>query len=132
MSHTDGFYQPEHVVDDGSLDLVPLTEDPTNEEVASWLDFIRGQRGDASESPVGDEDGEDESTMTGTLILMTDLSLGRAINDTQLIDSLGHRFTIAAGNNFTVKVNGAEVTNENMLPEFDFSHSGPRIHNGEG
>ena len=86
LKHTDS-YPPIAVVSDGKLDELPLDKDPTGGQVKGWRQFIQGKN-------------------TGTLILMTNLSLGRALNDEQLIDSLGHRFTITVGHHFKVSVNG--------------------------
>jgi hypothetical protein len=102
LKQREGTYRPTPIVSGGTLEALPVDKDPTNgQQVAHWRNFIQGRK-------------------AGTLILMTKLSLGRAINDAQLIDSLGHRFTIAVGHNFSVSVNGQLATIENMLPEFDF------------
>jgi hypothetical protein len=103
LKNVSGAYRPTLVVDGGDLKDLPFNQDPTGGKVRYWRDFIK------------------QGKSVGTLVLMTSLSLGRAINDAQLIDSLGHRFTIAAGgHNFSVRVNGKLATTENMLPEFDF------------
>ncbi len=102
LRNADGAYKPTPVADGGDLKDLPVDRDPTGGRVRHWSDFIK------------------QGKSTGTLILMTSLSFGRAINDAQLIDSLGHRFTITAGHNFSVSVNGRLATTENMLPEFDF------------
>lgn len=101
LKQTNGSYRPIEV-HDGSLDGLPITKDPTHGQVRLWRDFI------------------DSSTKTGTLILMTELSLGRAINDGQLISSLGQRFTITTGHDFAVEVNDDPATTKNMLPDFDY------------
>jgi hypothetical protein len=101
LKHSSGEYPPAVIVTDGKLEDLPLGKDPTAGQVAEWRRLIKPKN-------------------TGTLILMTNLSLGRALNDAQLIDSLGHRFTITVGHNFAVSVNGTTATPENMLPDFDF------------
>jgi hypothetical protein len=103
LKNVDGAYKPALVMDEGDPKGLPFDQDPTGGQVRYWSDFIK------------------QGKRAGTLILMTSLSLGRAINDAQLIDSLGHRFTITAGgHNFSVSVNGKLATTENMFPEFDF------------
>lgn len=98
----DGAYRPIQIFI-GDPSSIPRDKDPTKQEVGRWASFIA--KGDSA---------------SGTLILMTKLSLARAINDLQLINSLGQRFTIATNHNFTLKVNNENVTSSNMLPEFDF------------
>lgn len=57
---------------------------------------------------------------SGTLILLTDLTLKRSISIDQLIKSIGQRFTVILGRpDFTIKVNGTVVNEENALPEWD-------------
>jgi len=102
LKQKDGSYQPIKIVAGGSLDDFPMDDDPTDRQVGIWRDHIQ------------------QGTKSGTLVLMTNLSLGRAINDAQLINSLGHRFTITTGHDFTVRVNEKLATTANMLPEFDF------------
>lgn len=99
---TDQSYIPTQISVGVNLDELPLANDPTRGQVAAWQSLLK------------------KGKKTGTLVLMTKLSLGKAINDEQLINSLGHRFTIATGHNFTLSVNGQTATTENMLPDFDF------------
>lgn len=101
LKEVDGSYPPVPILLGGKIDELPIEQDPTGNQVAKWRELITEKK-------------------SGTLILMTNLSLARAVNDAQLIDSLGHRFTIAVGNNFAIRVNGQTATTENMLPEFDF------------
>lgn len=101
LRQSSGEYLPAIIVSDGKLEDLPLDKDPTAGQVEEWRRFVKPKS-------------------TGTLIIMTDLSLGRALNDDQLIDSLGRRFTVAVGHGFTVSVNGTAATAENMLPDFDF------------
>ena len=103
LKHAEGAYSPTLIVNGQDLKDLPIAKDPTTgAQVTHWRDFIQ------------------QNKKSGTLILMTNLSLGRAINDAQLIDSLGHRFTITIGHNFNVSVNGQLATKDNILPEFDF------------
>lgn len=102
LKHANGNYKPTPIANGVSLDELDLDQDPTKAQVGHWRDFVKKHKS------------------TGTLILMTDLSLGRAINDAQLLDSLGNRFTIAVGHGFAINVNGVPATTKNMLPEFDF------------
>ena len=92
-------YKPDLVVDGGALDSLPLDKDRTG-QVAKWREHIKAKK-------------------TGTLVLMTGLSLARAISDEQLMDSLGHRFTITHGHNFAVTVNNKLATVQTMLPDFE-------------
>lgn len=101
LKQVKGDYRPALLANGISLKDLPVQRDPTG-QVARWREFVKQTRS------------------TGTVILMTNLTVGRAINDAQLINSLGHRFTIAVGHNFSVKVNDQLATTENMLPEFDF------------
>lgn len=102
LKQANGEYKPEVIATAAGLGDLPFDKDPTNGQVAHWRDFVNKRKG------------------LGTLILMTRLSLARAINDAHLIDSLGHRFTIAVGHGFSLSVNSKLATTENMLPEFDF------------
>lgn len=94
-------YTPDVIANGLPLSDLPTDKDPTGGQVQQWHARL-GTSG------------------TGTLVLMTDLSLGRAISSQQLLNSLGHRFTIAASGAFSVHVNGELATSDNMLPEFDF------------
>ena len=93
-------YRPDPIVIDGSLDSLPLDKDRTG-QVEQWRKHV-------------------QMTRHGTLILMTDLSLARAISDKQLMGSLGRRFTVTVGDDFEVTVNGQVATADNTLPEFEF------------
>ncbi len=96
-------YKPELIVEGEELETIPVEQDPTG-QVAAWKKLIE----------------EKTTEKTGTLLLMTDLSLKRAISDSQLIDALGTRFTVTLREDFKVLVNNSVVTSENGLPEFDF------------
>lgn len=93
-------YRPEPIVAGGDLDSLPLDRDRTG-QVAKWRERVR-------------------AAGSGTLVLMTGLSLARAISATQLLDSLGNRFTVTRGNDFEVTVDGEVATTENTLPDFEF------------
>jgi hypothetical protein len=92
-------YRPEVLFDGGLLDSLPVSSDATG-QVEIWRQHIQPKS-------------------SGTLVLMTDLSLGRAISESQLIDSLGTRFTVTLQAGFTVKVNGVIASAVNALPEFE-------------
>lgn len=103
LGRTDGEYRPVIVADGVPLTDIPLGADPTESgQVGEWVELVR------------------EGGAGGTSVLMTDLSLGRAISDSQLTSSLGQRFTVATGHQFAVAVNGNVATTELLLPEFDF------------
>lgn len=92
-------YRPEIIVD--GVKLAELSDDKdTTGEVAKWRDFI---------APVG----------SGTLILMSELSLGKEVNPDQLSQSLASRFTIAEGRGFELAVNGKTVSYGSALPHLE-------------
>ncbi len=93
-------YHPTVLFEGGPLDSLPADKDATG-QVEVWRQQI-------------------QSGKTGTLVLMKDLSLGRAISEGQLIDSLGTRFTVTLQGGFTVKVNDVVASTVNALPEFEF------------
>ncbi len=57
---------------------------------------------------------------TGTLVLMSELSISRAISQEKLLESLGSRFTVMTGGKIEITVNDAAVTSENSLPKFEY------------
>lgn len=92
-------YPPTSVVADGAIEDVRARPDPTG-EVERFLNLI----GDG----------------TGTLVLMTDLSLLRQMNVAQLRRAMGRRFTVTLSrSDFIVTVNGDRVTEDDALPEFE-------------
>ncbi len=93
-------YHPTVLFDGGPLESIPAANDSTG-QVEVWRQRI-------------------QSEGTGTLVLMTDLSLGRAISESQLIDSLGTRFTVTLRGGFAVTVNDVVASTGNALPEFEF------------
>lgn len=57
---------------------------------------------------------------SGTLIVLTNLTLKKAISSEQLLHSIGQRFTIAIGRpDFNIKVNNVLVTEDNALPQWE-------------
>ena len=93
-------YEPEIVFEDLPLASFPTDEDTTG-EIAKFKDFI--------------EDG------SGTLILLSSLSLLRAISPTTIIEGMGRRFTVTLSRtDFEVTVNGTAITTEQSLPTFEF------------
>lgn len=117
LRQADGEYKPQVLATGVPLNNLSDSHDPTAaNQVASWRDqLLSGKK-------------------HGTLVLMSKLTVSRAISDSQLINSLGHRFTVASGHGFVVTVNGAVATNENMLPDFDFRipETGYSVENVEG
>jgi hypothetical protein len=93
-------YMPDLVADGVTLDELPLNEDPTG-QVTEWRQMV----------------GTDG---TGTIVLMSDLSLSRAIPQSGLLSSLGERFTIAIDRGIEVAVNGEKASSKNALPELEF------------
>ena len=102
LEQTDGeaTYEPEVVAQDCVLEDLPCEEDETG-QIGEWRDRVR-------------------DTGSGTVVVMTRLSLSGAIGDRQLLDSLGRRFTVAVGGEFSVSVNGVAATVHNTLPRFEF------------
>lgn len=92
-------YHPEILADGISCDQLPLDQDLTG-QVSSWLKFI--------------------AQGTGTLVLMTNLSIVKALNDGQLLESLGSRFTILTGGLVNIYVNSVTASNGNALPGLEF------------
>lgn len=97
-------YKPELLFEGTSLDEIPLAEDRTNTAVQEWLSLLK----------------DTDSEGTGTLVIMSDLVLKRAIPKEQLISSLGTRFTVTIQDDFKVWVNDDVVTPKNALPECEF------------
>ena len=111
LQQTDGeaLYRPRVIVEDGALEELPTHEDATG-QVDEWRTLI-------------------EKGGSGTAVVMTRLSLARAISNGQLLDALGRRFTVAVGQDIAVSVNGEKATVQNTLPEFEFRipESGKRV-----
>jgi histidine kinase/DNA gyrase B/HSP90-like ATPase len=98
-----GSYQPEEVFQGHRFEDIPVERDATG-QVKAWIAHV---------TRIG-------ANGLGTLVLMHDLSLGKAISETQLIESLGRRFTVTLRDSFVVKVNGTVVEQLNALPAFEF------------
>jgi hypothetical protein len=98
-----GAYRPEEVFQGDRFEDIPAQKDVTG-QVRAWIAHVKR---------VG-------ASGLGTLVLMHDLSLGKAISETQLIESLGRRFTVTLRDSFVVKVNGTVVEQINALPDFEF------------
>ena len=97
-------YRPRVIAADGVLDAMSTEEDDTG-QVEEWHRFITERQ-------------------SGTLVLMTGLSLARAISDTQLLDSLGATILLLrCGEGFSIEVNSEKATIENTLPRFEFRDS---------
>ncbi|EPJ6838999.1 ATP-binding protein [Stenotrophomonas maltophilia] len=90
-------YHPKIIAEELSIDNLSFTDDQTG-QVKNWLSIIDG---------------------SGTLVLMTRLSIVKSIGDQSLISSLGSRFTLSTSREMCVKVNGEQVRSENSLPKFD-------------
>lgn len=94
-------YPPVPIVTDGDATLVRAQPDSTG-EIAKFLDRIEARSG------------------TGTLILMSNLSLLREIAAQPLRQAMGRRFTVTlARADFEVEVDGVRVTDADALPEFE-------------
>ena len=93
-------YRPEILADRARIDAIPAEKDPTG-QVKVWKGTLGAQG-------------------TGTLVIMTDMSLSRAIPTSTLMSSLGERFTVTVGRDFTVAVNGAVAAAGDILPECEF------------
>jgi hypothetical protein len=59
-------------------------------------------------------------TGPGTVVLMRNLTIGKAIGTSQLVQSLGRRLSATLLGSFHVKVNGERVEAKTVLPDFDF------------
>ncbi|HDR1503995.1 TPA: ATP-binding protein, partial [Pasteurella multocida] len=61
-----------------------------------------------------------KQSSTGTLIILSDLTLKKSISPKQLIESIGQRFTIALGRpDFQINVNNTLITEDNALPKWE-------------
>lgn len=92
-------YHPEILADGVTVEAVPALQDPTG-QVEEWVKFISGG--------------------PGTLVLMSKLSIVKALNDSQLLSSLGSRFTVVTGGLVKIFVNSIDATAGNSLPTLDF------------
>ncbi len=94
-------YHPQ-VVHTGSLESAPVEADETG-QAPLWKKLI-----------------DSSNSASGTMVLMRDLSIMRAISDSRLVGSLGRRFTITMRDDFKVEVNGSLVERNTALPTFEF------------
>lgn len=92
-------YAP-HVIADGVASSEVLGQEDDTGQISKWLELT--------------------GSSAGTLVLMTELSLGKAISSERLLSSLGSRFTVAIGGSIDIDVNGTHVSTENSLPRFEF------------
>lgn len=93
-------YEPDVIYEGLAAASLPVGQDPTG-AVRDFVAFIKGG--------------------TGTLILLSDLSLLRAISPKQMTEGMGRRFTVTLDHpDFTVAVNGQPIEKTNSLPEFEF------------
>lgn len=100
-------YTPEVIYEQPNAAALPNLPDPTG-QIASFLKLI--------------------GPGTGTLILLSDLSLLRSVSPASIIEGMGRRFTVTLDRpDFKVSVNGDEIVRTQSLPEFDF-----RIPEGTG
>ena len=91
--------EPDIIFQGSSADELPLSEDATG-AVDEFVSFLNGG--------------------TGTLVLLSDLSVLRAIPAKSLIEGMGRRFTVTLNRpDFEVTVNGTKVGIEDSLPEFE-------------
>ncbi|CAH0244619.1 ATP-binding protein [Stenotrophomonas lactitubi] len=98
QAHT---YVPKIVAEGIELAALSFDEDTTG-QVRKWADLVAASGG------------------TGTAVIMTQLSIGKAISEDQLLKSLGSRFTLSAGGLMSVLVNGKAATEEATLPHMEF------------
>lgn len=95
-------YPPEVHVENAPIDDLLQRPDVTG-QVAAFVDKLRSTGG------------------TGTLVLLTDLSLLRAINADQLRQAMGRRFTVTLNRpDFKVWVDGKPIEQGDALPDFEF------------
>ncbi|MBO9498617.1 MAG: DUF4263 domain-containing protein [Novosphingobium sp.] len=92
--------EPDIIFEGERASDLPVDQDITG-SVAQFLSLIEGK--------------------TGTLVLLSDLSVLRAISAKSLLESMGRRFTVTLNrDDFAVEVNGDLVGAEQSLPEFEF------------
>lgn len=93
-------YPPEVIANGLPVDQVSMVQDTTG-QVKLWRDHIMAHG-------------------CGTIVVLSDLSLARAIPEDSLLASLGERFTVAIERGVEVRVNGRLASSSNALPELDF------------
>jgi hypothetical protein len=93
-------YHPQQICVDIGADEIPAEEDPTG-EVRKFKDRI--------------------ASGTGTLILLTDLTIHREVDPARIRRSMGRRFTVTLTRpDFKVEVDDHPVTEADALPNFEF------------
>lgn len=96
-------YQPKVIARTANFQDVPLESDPSGGMVKQFLRRVS------------------ETTKTGTLVLLTSLSIRRELTEQALSESLGRRFTVTLNRaDFSVSINGRKIDEENSLPKFEF------------
>ena len=98
-------YYPKFIIHNQSFSNIQITdtEFPLMDRVHSFFEFIKNK-----ESP------------SGTLIILTNLTLKKTISVDQLIQSIGQRFTVTIGRpDFEIMVNGTKVSEDNALPKWE-------------
>lgn len=93
-------YEPKVLAAGVSVEELPVEQDATG-QVAAWQEEINDRK-------------------SGTLVIMTELTLLRAIPESTLLSSLGERFTIALDRNVEIWVNSDRASRTNALPAVEF------------
>lgn len=96
----DGEYRPKEIFRGTDLIDLPTDIDETG-AVAAWQSAVK-------------------EASSGTLVLMRDLSIKKALNTDQLTSAIGKRFTVSIQDDFVIRVNEILVTAENGLPTLEF------------
>lgn len=100
-------YRPDFILFEKSINTYQNSDIPCNYSYlnSSIISFLTEKKNKGS---------------TGTLIILTDLKLRKSISPTQLIESIGQRFTVTLGRpDFQIRVNDTLVTEENALPKWE-------------
>ena len=99
-------------------DVVLLNADPT--DLASIHPHDPGGKVAAFLADLQtDANGESRTPATGTLVLLGGLTIKRALNPMSVMEAMGRRFTVTLLRpDFSVFVNGSEVTEALALPKF--------------
>ncbi|UKK83809.1 ATP-binding protein [Sphingopyxis sp. BSN-002] len=93
-------YEPRVVLQNSPLADAPFSEDKTG-QIEKFSTFI--------------------GSGSGTLILLTNLSLIRPISKENIIEGMGRRFTVTLNReDFSVFVNGDKIEDDTSLPKFEF------------
>lgn len=100
--HGDSAYHPDVIVEGESPEALREHEEDHTGQVQYFVERLSKGRG------------------TGTLVLMTELTLHRAIARERLIESIGRRFTTTTRSGFEVWVDSILVDTSVSLPAFEF------------